>query len=187
MRNFKAGLLGTGPSASRSTPPGIKFSVTGSISKSINSTRHHQHSQMREHCTKDITLPIRIAGIPPNGLFKTLFPSGSLRPTQALQLLIIQKVPLIIVRPIFNKHDICISIHIEKLAHINNSPLPFLLDFLSTLIVTLSFLECVSLLSSLFNHNACVAAAVAAMNSDSHDDSATVACFCVLQLIGDSP
>ncbi|GJY24398.1 reverse transcriptase domain-containing protein, partial [Tanacetum coccineum] len=33
------------------------------------------------------------------------------------------------------------------------------------------------------NHNACVAA----MNSDSHDDSATVAYFCVLQLIGDSP
>ncbi|GJX04011.1 putative reverse transcriptase domain-containing protein [Tanacetum coccineum] len=27
---------------------------------------------------------------------------------------------------------------------------------------------------SLFNHNACVAAAVVAMNSDSHDDSATV-------------
>nr|GEV80829.1 zinc finger, CCHC-type [Tanacetum cinerariifolium] len=47
--------------------------------------------------------------------------------------------------------------------------------------------ECVSLLSSLFNHYACVAAAVAAMNSDSHNDSATVACFCVLQLIGDSP
>ncbi|GJS23756.1 senescence-specific cysteine protease SAG39-like protein [Tanacetum coccineum] len=42
-------------------------------------------------------------------------------------------------------------------------------------------------LSILYNHNACVAAAVAAMNSDSHDDSATVACFCVLQLIGDSP
>nr|GEW78930.1 1-aminocyclopropane-1-carboxylate synthase 7-like [Tanacetum cinerariifolium] len=34
---------------------------------------------------------------------------------------------------------------------------------------------------------ACVAAAVAAMNSDSHDDNATVAYFCVLQLIGDSP
>nr|GEX46537.1 hypothetical protein [Tanacetum cinerariifolium] len=32
----------------------------------------------------------------------------------------------------------------------------------------------------LFSHNACVAAAVNAMNSDSHDDSATVACFCVL-------
>ncbi|GKB38101.1 hypothetical protein Tco_0883043 [Tanacetum coccineum] len=47
--------------------------------------------------------------------------------------------------------------------------------------------KCVSLLSSLFNHNACVAVAVAAMNSDSHDDSATVAYFCVLQLIGDSP
>ncbi|GJS11172.1 hypothetical protein Tco_0367968 [Tanacetum coccineum] len=31
--------------------------------------------------------------------------------------------------------------------------------------------------SSLFNHNACVAAAVAAMNSDSQDDNATVACF----------
>ncbi|GKG56468.1 hypothetical protein Tco_0579792, partial [Tanacetum coccineum] len=45
---------------------------------------------------------------------------------------------------------------------------------LSTLIVTLSSSECVSLLSSLFNHNACVAAAVAAMNSDSHDDNATV-------------
>nr|GEU74746.1 zinc finger, CCHC-type [Tanacetum cinerariifolium] len=43
--------------------------------------------------------------------------------------------------------------------------------------------ECVSLLSTLFNHNACVAAVVAAMNSDSHDDSATVSCFCVLQLI----
>nr|GEV39438.1 polyadenylate-binding protein 2-like [Tanacetum cinerariifolium] len=42
---------------------------------------------------------------------------------------------------------------------------------LSTLIVTFSSSECVSLLSSLFNHNACVAA-VAAMNSDSHDDSA---------------
>ncbi|GKG62355.1 hypothetical protein Tco_0632259, partial [Tanacetum coccineum] len=27
--------------------------------------------------------------------------------------------------------------------------------------------------SSLFNHNACVAAAVAAMNSDSQDDNAT--------------
>ncbi|GJX42855.1 hypothetical protein Tco_0257845 [Tanacetum coccineum] len=27
---------------------------------------------------------------------------------------------------------------------------------------------------------------VATMNSDSHDDSATVACFCALQLIGDS-
>ncbi|GJY74970.1 hypothetical protein Tco_0479401 [Tanacetum coccineum] len=39
------------------------------------------------------------------------------------------------------------------------------------------------LLSNLFNHNACVAAAVAAMNSDSHDDNATVACFCVLQLM----
>nr|GEW41967.1 codeine O-demethylase-like [Tanacetum cinerariifolium] len=39
----------------------------------------------------------------------------------------------------------------------------------------------------LFNHSACVAAAVAAMNFDSHDDNATVACFCVLQLIGDSP
>nr|GEX54061.1 hypothetical protein [Tanacetum cinerariifolium] len=50
-----------------------------------------------------------------------------------------------------------------------------------------SISECVSLLSSLFNHNACVAVAVVAMNSDSHDDSATVACFCVLQLIGDSP
>ncbi|GKA47799.1 ribonuclease H-like domain-containing protein [Tanacetum coccineum] len=37
--------------------------------------------------------------------------------------------------------------------------------------------ECVILLSSLFNHNACVAAAVAAMNSDSHDDSATGGCF----------
>nr|GEW52556.1 ribonuclease H-like domain, reverse transcriptase, RNA-dependent DNA polymerase [Tanacetum cinerariifolium] len=37
----------------------------------------------------------------------------------------------------------------------------------------------------LFNHNASVAAAVAAINSDSHDDSATVACFCVLQLIGE--
>nr|GFB34319.1 RNA-directed DNA polymerase, eukaryota [Tanacetum cinerariifolium] len=37
------------------------------------------------------------------------------------------------------------------------------------------------------NHNACVAAAVVAMNSDSHDDSVTVACFCVFQLIGDSP
>ncbi|GJW68801.1 hypothetical protein Tco_0123225 [Tanacetum coccineum] len=37
------------------------------------------------------------------------------------------------------------------------------------------------------NHNACVAAAVVAMNSDSHDDSATVACLCVLQLIGVSP
>nr|GEW45992.1 hypothetical protein [Tanacetum cinerariifolium] len=61
------------------------------------------------------------------------------------------------------------------------------LDFLSTLIVTLSSSEFISLLSSLFNHNACVAAADAAMNSDSHDDSATVACFCVLQLIGDSP
>nr|GEY24144.1 hypothetical protein [Tanacetum cinerariifolium] len=60
-------------------------------------------------------------------------------------------------------------------------------DLLSTLIVTFSSLECVSLLSSLFNHNACVAAVVVAMNSDSHDDSATVACFCVLQLIGDSP
>nr|GEX95578.1 hypothetical protein [Tanacetum cinerariifolium] len=58
---------------------------------------------------------------------------------------------------------------------------------LSTLIVTLSSSECVSLLSSLFNHNACVATTVAAMNSDLHDDSATVACFCVLQLIGDSP
>nr|GEV37835.1 type 2 ribosome-inactivating protein precursor [Tanacetum cinerariifolium] len=32
-------------------------------------------------------------------------------------------------------------------------------------------------LKILFNHNACVAAAVVAMNSDSHDDSATVACF----------
>nr|GEV08286.1 aspartic proteinase-like [Tanacetum cinerariifolium] len=48
--------------------------------------------------------------------------------------------------------------------------------------------KCVSLLSSLFNHNACVAAAaIAVMNSDSHDDSAIVACFYVLQLIGDSP
>ncbi|GKD84478.1 hypothetical protein Tco_1355632, partial [Tanacetum coccineum] len=28
---------------------------------------------------------------------------------------------------------------------------------------------------------------IAAMNSDLHDDSAIVACFCVLQLIGDSP
>ncbi|GKE68956.1 hypothetical protein Tco_1527028, partial [Tanacetum coccineum] len=28
---------------------------------------------------------------------------------------------------------------------------------------------------------------VVAMNSDSHDDSAIVSCFCVLQLIGDSP
>nr|GEY60208.1 hypothetical protein [Tanacetum cinerariifolium] len=35
----------------------------------------------------------------------------------------------------------------------------------------------------LFNHNACVAAAVAAINSASHDDSDTVACLCVLQLI----
>ncbi|GKE47643.1 hypothetical protein Tco_1478901 [Tanacetum coccineum] len=50
---------------------------------------------------------------------------------------------------------------------------------------THSLMKC--LLSNLFNHNACVAAAVAAMNSDSHDDNATVACFCVLQLIGDSP
>nr|GFD41495.1 hypothetical protein [Tanacetum cinerariifolium] len=33
------------------------------------------------------------------------------------------------------------------------------------------------LLSSLFNHNACVAAAVAAMNSDSQDGNVTVACF----------
>ncbi|GJR02814.1 enhanced disease resistance 2-like protein [Tanacetum coccineum] len=56
-------------------------------------------------------------------------------------------------------------------------------DLLSTLIVTFSSSECVSLLSSLFNHNACVAAVVAAMNSDSHDDSATMAYFCVLQLI----
>nr|GFA83063.1 pectinesterase-like [Tanacetum cinerariifolium] len=31
--------------------------------------------------------------------------------------------------------------------------------------------------SSLFSHNSCVAAAVAAMNSDSKDDNATVACF----------
>nr|GEY87141.1 hypothetical protein [Tanacetum cinerariifolium] len=58
-------------------------------------------------------------------------------------------------------------------------------DLLSTCIVIFSSWECVSLLSGLFNHNACVAAVVAAMNSDSHDDSATVACFCVLQLIGD--
>nr|GEX00650.1 hypothetical protein [Tanacetum cinerariifolium] len=50
-------------------------------------------------------------------------------------------------------------------------------DLLSTIIVTFSSFECVSLLSSLFNHNACVAAVVAAMNLDSHDDSATVACF----------
>nr|GEY67583.1 hypothetical protein [Tanacetum cinerariifolium] len=49
-----------------------------------------------------------------------------------------------------------------------------------------AFVKCVSLLSSLFNHNACVVAAVVAMNYDSHDDSATVACFCILQLIGDS-
>nr|GEY27268.1 hypothetical protein [Tanacetum cinerariifolium] len=56
----------------------------------------------------------------------------------------------------------------------------FIADLLSTLIVTFSSSECVSLLSSLFNHNAC---ADAAMNSDSHDDSATVACFYVLQLI----
>nr|GEU90916.1 reverse transcriptase domain-containing protein [Tanacetum cinerariifolium] len=50
-------------------------------------------------------------------------------------------------------------------------------DLLSTLIVTLSSLECVSLLSSLFNHNACVAVdvAVAAMNFDSHDNNAIVA------------
>nr|GEX31099.1 hypothetical protein [Tanacetum cinerariifolium] len=40
---------------------------------------------------------------------------------------------------------------------------------------------------SLFSHNACVTAVVAAMNSDSHNDSDTVACFCVLQLIGDLP
>nr|GFB26400.1 hypothetical protein [Tanacetum cinerariifolium] len=50
-----------------------------------------------------------------------------------------------------------------------------------------AFVNCVSLLSNLFNHNACVAAAVAAMNSDPHDDNATVVCFCVLQLVGDSP
>ncbi|GJZ20820.1 augmin subunit 6 [Tanacetum coccineum] len=61
-------------------------------------------------------------------------------------------------------------------------------DLLSTCIVIFFFLViCVSLPNSLFSHNACVAAAVAAMNSDSHDDSATVAYFCVLQLIGDSP
>nr|GEZ11716.1 hypothetical protein [Tanacetum cinerariifolium] len=59
-------------------------------------------------------------------------------------------------------------------------------DLLSALIVTLYSSECVSLLSSIFNHNACVAATVAVMNSDSHDDSATLACFCVLHLIGDS-
>ncbi|GJT03669.1 ARID DNA-binding domain-containing protein [Tanacetum coccineum] len=47
--------------------------------------------------------------------------------------------------------------------------------------------ECVESAHILFNHSACVAAAVAAMNSDSQDDKATVACFCVLQLIGDSP
>nr|GEX17622.1 glutamate dehydrogenase 2-like [Tanacetum cinerariifolium] len=72
-----------------------------------------------------------------------------------------------------------------KLSRANNTPikLVILVDLLSTLIMTLSSSECVSLLSSLFNHNACVAA----MNSDSHDDSATVACFYVLQLIGDSP
>nr|GEV24239.1 hypothetical protein [Tanacetum cinerariifolium] len=60
-------------------------------------------------------------------------------------------------------------------------------DLLSTIIVMFSSSECVSLLSSLFSHNACVTAAVAAMNSDSHDDSDTVACFYVLHLIGDLP
>ncbi|GJV39141.1 hypothetical protein Tco_1417581 [Tanacetum coccineum] len=60
-------------------------------------------------------------------------------------------------------------------------------DLLSTCIVIFSSCDCVSLPNSLFSHNACVATAVAAMNSDSHDDSAIVACFCVLQLIGDSP
>nr|GEW50663.1 hypothetical protein [Tanacetum cinerariifolium] len=60
-----------------------------------------------------------------------------------------------------------------------------IVDLLSTIIITFSSFECVSLLSSPFNHNTCVVAAVAAMNSNSHDDSATVACFCVLQLIGD--
>ncbi|GJW77374.1 protein kinase, ATP binding site-containing protein, partial [Tanacetum coccineum] len=48
-------------------------------------------------------------------------------------------------------------------------------DLLSTNIVIFSSSECVSLLSSFFNHNACVAAAVAAMNSDSQDDNATLA------------
>nr|GEW61211.1 hypothetical protein [Tanacetum cinerariifolium] len=50
-------------------------------------------------------------------------------------------------------------------------------DLLSTLIVTFYSSKCVRLLSSLFNHNDCVVVDVAAMNSDSHDDNATVACF----------
>ncbi|GJR85821.1 patatin-like protein 2 [Tanacetum coccineum] len=55
-------------------------------------------------------------------------------------------------------------------------------DLLSTCIVIFSSCDCVSLPNSLFSHNACVAAAVAAMNSDSHDDSATIVSFLLLDV-----
>ncbi|GKC73984.1 dihydrodipicolinate reductase-like protein CRR1, chloroplastic isoform X1, partial [Tanacetum coccineum] len=42
-------------------------------------------------------------------------------------------------------------------------------------------------LGSISQTDVLFAAAVAAMNSDSQDDNAIVACFCVLQLIGKSP
>nr|GEV61768.1 hypothetical protein [Tanacetum cinerariifolium] len=51
----------------------------------------------------------------------------------------------------------------------------FRINVLASVIFSSS--KCVSLLSSLFSHNACVAAAVAAMNSDLQDDKATVACL----------
>ncbi|XP_013594309.1 PREDICTED: F-box protein At3g28330-like [Brassica oleracea var. oleracea] len=60
-------------------------------------------------------------------------------------------------------------------------------DLLSILSLTISpSFHSISLNNSLI-HIACFAASVAAMNSASHDDNATVCCFCDVQVISDEP
>src|SRR6185503_9267940 len=89
--------------------------------------RSHQHPWMREQCTTDISPVIRIGGIPLNCFLQSLFPWCALCPSQSLQLLIIQEVPLVIEGPVLNKPDDFLSIQAKEpayvLGHINHPPL----------------------------------------------------------------